>query len=387
MTLALCIAANAALFAVVYNVLLRPLPVPEPDRLVLMSNLYPNGGVVDSPNSGVPDYYDRLRAVSVLQDQALFNHTNVAVGQDGRPKRILVANVTPSYFRVFPVRPEHGRTFAEPEGEVGNEKKVLLSQALWRSLFGGDPAGASPHRRTPRCGGVQARASTARVEPKAWVVSMPTSSVRISRESALWASSAPARGASHPRSASRSVAHGVAVRIGHEAISNPSVAASRFVERCPQDRQDREVFRPPGALFCLDQRPEAQHADRLPLLQRHGDGIRQKIVVGPAVVDRPEAVQIAEVGAEELVPLACQVRFRRPQAARVVPVHRIQLFQRPQQPGDVLVSAAVDDVQVDRSHRGALKDACRHADDDELHLVVDEAFEHLSEAGPSHWPF
>ena len=54
LTLALCIGANTALFAVVYNVLLRPLPVPQPGRVVLMSNLYPKAGVVDSSNSGVP---------------------------------------------------------------------------------------------------------------------------------------------------------------------------------------------------------------------------------------------------------------------------------------------------------------------------------------------
>jgi predicted permease len=140
LTLALCIGANTALFAVVYNVLLRPLPVPEPGRVLLMSNLYPKAGVTDSSNSGVPDYYDRLRAVPALQEQALFNHSSVAVSQDGLPLRIRVANVTPSYFRVMPVHPELGRVFTEAEGEVGNEKEVLLSHALWRSLLGGDPA-------------------------------------------------------------------------------------------------------------------------------------------------------------------------------------------------------------------------------------------------------
>jgi predicted permease len=140
LTLALCIGANTALFAVVYNVLLRPLPVPEPDRVLLMSNCYPGAGAADTSNSGVPDYYDRLEAVPALEEQALFNHSNVALGLDGRPSRIEVANVTPSFFRVMPARPILGRTFTTAEGEIGNEKKVMLSEALWRSAFGGDPA-------------------------------------------------------------------------------------------------------------------------------------------------------------------------------------------------------------------------------------------------------
>ncbi|HXY41588.1 MAG TPA: ADOP family duplicated permease, partial [Vicinamibacteria bacterium] len=111
----------------------------QPGRVVLMSNLYPKAGVVDSSNSGVPDYFDRLRAVPALQEQALFDHSSAAVGLDGLPVRIRLARVTPSFFRVFPVAPEHGRTFTEAEGEVGNDKKVLLSRGLWQRLFGGDP--------------------------------------------------------------------------------------------------------------------------------------------------------------------------------------------------------------------------------------------------------
>jgi predicted permease len=139
-TLALCLGANTALFSVVHHVLLRPLPVPEPERILLMSNLYPRAGATDSSNSGVPDYYDRKREVTVLEEQALFNSTNVSLDQDGRPTRVRVMNVTPSYLRLMRTAPALGRPFSEDEGEVGNEKKLLLSDGLWRSQFAADPA-------------------------------------------------------------------------------------------------------------------------------------------------------------------------------------------------------------------------------------------------------
>jgi len=60
-TLALCIGANTALFSVVRTVLLRPLPFPHSERLLLMSNAYPGAGVDIGGNSGAADYYDRLR--------------------------------------------------------------------------------------------------------------------------------------------------------------------------------------------------------------------------------------------------------------------------------------------------------------------------------------
>ena len=138
-TLAVCIAANAALFTVVHHVLLRPLPVPEPGQILLMSNIYPRAGATDSSNSGVPDYYDRLGAVTVLEKQAMFNQRSVSIGHEGLPVRIRIADVTPSYFGVMGVAPALGRVFTADEGEVGNEKRVVLSDGLWHSQFAGDP--------------------------------------------------------------------------------------------------------------------------------------------------------------------------------------------------------------------------------------------------------
>src|SRR2546425_6194818 len=75
LTLAICIGANTALFSVVHNVLLRPLPVPHADRIVLMGNAYPGAGAgaAIGQNSSVPDYYDRLRDTDVFEELALYN--------------------------------------------------------------------------------------------------------------------------------------------------------------------------------------------------------------------------------------------------------------------------------------------------------------------------
>ena len=138
-TLAMCIGANTALFSVVHNVLLRPLPVPESERLVLMSNTYPKAGANGLGSSGVPDYYDRIRDVSVLEDQALYHTRTMAIDQNGTPARVLGMIATPSLFHLIKATPQIGRTFSDPEGEIGNERRVILSYALWQSAFGGDP--------------------------------------------------------------------------------------------------------------------------------------------------------------------------------------------------------------------------------------------------------
>ena len=141
LTLALCIGANTALFSVVHNVLLRPLPVPDSDRIVLMGNAYPGAGAAGAAggNSAAPDYFDRLRETDVFEEQAAFNNGNPSIDQNGTPVRIRVTRVTPSFFRLLRVAPALGRTFSEQDGDIGNEKKVVLSYALWQSQFGGDP--------------------------------------------------------------------------------------------------------------------------------------------------------------------------------------------------------------------------------------------------------
>jgi hypothetical protein len=81
LTLAICIGANAAIFAIVNSVLLRPLPVPQPDRLVLIYNSYPRAGV-ERASTSVPDYYDRLRETDVFDEMALYQQAPALRTQD-----------------------------------------------------------------------------------------------------------------------------------------------------------------------------------------------------------------------------------------------------------------------------------------------------------------
>ena len=140
LTLAICIGANATIFSVVNSVLLQPLPVPEPERLVLMHNSYPRAGVERASN-GVPDYYDRLRELEAFDEQALYNTRGVTIGVEGNPQRILGMAATPSLLRMLRAQPNYGRIFTDAEGEPGNNRKTVLTHGLWQQLYGGE-AGA-----------------------------------------------------------------------------------------------------------------------------------------------------------------------------------------------------------------------------------------------------
>ena len=91
----MCIGANTAIFTIVNSVLLKPLPVPDSERILLMSNRYPNAGAAGSTNSGSPDYYDRLRDVHVFEEQAMYNFGGITIDINGTPQRVHWMTATP----------------------------------------------------------------------------------------------------------------------------------------------------------------------------------------------------------------------------------------------------------------------------------------------------
>ena len=137
-TLALCVAANTAIFAVVHSVLLRPLPFPQADQMATIFNSYPGAGALRS-SSGVPDYYDRLTQTTAFEEIAMYRTTGMTIGGQGigEIERVSAMQVTPSFFRLLQSQPHRGQLFTEKEAEVGHDKKVVLSYGLWQRLFGG----------------------------------------------------------------------------------------------------------------------------------------------------------------------------------------------------------------------------------------------------------
>lgn len=139
LTMAICLGANAAVFIVVNAVLLRPLPVPEPDRIVGLGDVYPTITPNDILSNDTPSYFDRLEAVPALEEQAMFMFWFDTIAIDGVPEELRGMRATPSLFRLLRVPPALGRTFTDAEGELGAEHKVVLSHGLWQRLYGGDP--------------------------------------------------------------------------------------------------------------------------------------------------------------------------------------------------------------------------------------------------------
>lgn len=137
-TLALCIGANSAIFSVVNAVLLRPLPYPDSDRLVIVNNTYPGHGL-DRAGVSIPDYFDRMERAPSIEDGALYTWDSYNLSQEGSPSRFLGLRATPSLFSTLQVSAAMGRVFTSAEARIGHDHFIVLSHGLWRDNFGADP--------------------------------------------------------------------------------------------------------------------------------------------------------------------------------------------------------------------------------------------------------
>jgi len=136
LTLAIGIGANAAIFSVVNAVLLKPVPFPDPDRLVMFMNTSPQG----SGRAASPAKFHHWREQTrVVQDVAAFRDNIVNFTGGGIPEQLRAAEVSADYFRLLGAPVFRGRTFSADEDRLGGARVVVLSHALWRRRFASDP--------------------------------------------------------------------------------------------------------------------------------------------------------------------------------------------------------------------------------------------------------
>jgi putative ABC transport system permease protein len=141
LTIALGVGGTAAVFSVVYGVLLRPLPYPEPDRIVSVAEEHPGGlsafGGVLFSNLTYAAWEPGARTIEAVGGYS--NRPGTLTGLD-EPVRLRGTALTPSLVRVLRLAPAEGRLFVEEDAREGAPPVAVLGYRFWRSRFAGDPA-------------------------------------------------------------------------------------------------------------------------------------------------------------------------------------------------------------------------------------------------------
>ncbi|HEY2801017.1 MAG TPA: ABC transporter permease, partial [Chthoniobacterales bacterium] len=136
-TIAVCLGANLAIFAVINSVLLKPLPFPHSDRLVSIYNTYPQAGVAND-GSSITNYYERRGHIPAFSSLSIYMERAETVGDPGSMHQEEIIRISSEFFTTLGVSPAIGRDFTKDE--VDDQKNVIiLTNAFWRQQFDSDP--------------------------------------------------------------------------------------------------------------------------------------------------------------------------------------------------------------------------------------------------------
>src|SRR5208282_3438863 len=137
LTLAIGIGANAAIFSLVYAVLLRPLPYPNPDRIVVIFETDANRKLTRGTVSPAEflDWQEMNRSFEAL---SAIRPSNVTLTGNGEPEQTWAVHTSGNLFRTLGVKPALGRDFVVEEEQPGHENVAMISYGLWQRRFGGD---------------------------------------------------------------------------------------------------------------------------------------------------------------------------------------------------------------------------------------------------------
>jgi predicted permease len=137
-TLALGIGANTAIFSVVNAVLLRPLPFPRSEQLVLVTDDL-TGRQISDVGMSVNELQDLQERSGIFQDISAVWAVDANLTGSDRPERVELLAVSPNYFSLLGAKAQLGRVFGDEDRAPGFAEGVVISDGLWRRLFGADP--------------------------------------------------------------------------------------------------------------------------------------------------------------------------------------------------------------------------------------------------------
>ena len=139
-TIAICLGANLAIFAVIDAILLRPLPFPQSDRLVAIFNTYPKAGV-ERDGSSLTNYYERRGNIPAFLSLSIFRYASEVIGETGSTQQEKVMRISPDFFTTLGSGPVMGRSFDEAETitPIENHGAAILTDAYWRQRLNSDP--------------------------------------------------------------------------------------------------------------------------------------------------------------------------------------------------------------------------------------------------------
>ena len=138
LTLALGVAANTAVFAIVDGVFLRPFPFPQPDRLVYLNERAPSWNL-EFTNINYPDFHTWRQRARAFDGMALFGNASVNLADATGADRADGLVVTYDFPKVLGIRPVLGRTFTPEEDVPDGPRVVVIGYGLWQTRLGGDP--------------------------------------------------------------------------------------------------------------------------------------------------------------------------------------------------------------------------------------------------------
>ncbi|HYM01211.1 MAG TPA: ABC transporter permease, partial [Blastocatellia bacterium] len=135
--MALGIAANTAIFSVIDAVLIRPLPIKDPARVMIVHDQLPKLNLPRTEVSG-PQFEDYSRRTDIFESTAALSSQTFSVTGAGAPEQVLAARITNGFFPLLGVEPVIGRSFRQEDDVYGAHKAALLSFRAWDQLFGRD---------------------------------------------------------------------------------------------------------------------------------------------------------------------------------------------------------------------------------------------------------